>query len=86
MIHARGTAPTAKMIVAVKAMARVYHTLRITAGSEAVLRISSGEVCRNMPASGAMIKRSTSDASNAKIQLKSVWPFIALITLPGRQP
>lgn len=39
MIHARGTAPIAKRIVAAKAMARVYHTLRMTTGIEAVLRI-----------------------------------------------
>jgi hypothetical protein len=76
----------AKRKVEANAMARVNHTLRLTAGSMAVLRISLKEESRNIPASGAMMKRSTSEASMAKIQLKSVWPFIALITVVPRQP
>jgi len=71
MIHDSGTAPTAKMIVAAKAIASVYHMLRMTAGSAAVVLTSLKEEWRNIPARGAMIKRSTSEASIVKIQLNN---------------
>jgi hypothetical protein len=72
MIQANGTAPMANMKVEANAIVSVNQTLRLMAGSVAVLLISLMEESRNIPARGAMMKRRISEASMAKIQLKRV--------------
>jgi hypothetical protein len=76
----------AKMRVAEKAIARVYHTLLLTAGSAAVVLTSLNDESRNMPASGAIMNSNTSEASIVKIQLNSVFLFIIpRLTVAGHE-